>query len=60
MPVCRYVPHVCSAYPEKPVAGGGSPGTTVTGVWEPLCGRWVSNLGPQEEQPMLLTTEPFL
>lgn len=27
---------------------------------EPLCGCWTLNLGPSEEQPMLVTAEKFL
>ena len=27
---------------------------------KPLCGFWVLNSGPLEEQPVLLTTEPSL
>jgi hypothetical protein len=30
------------------------PGTRVTDECEPQCGYWESNLGPLEEQPMLL------
>lgn len=26
---------------------------------EPPCGRWELNLGPQQEQQMLLTAEPY-
>jgi hypothetical protein len=29
-------------------------------IWEPSCGRWKLNSGPQEEQSVLLTTEPSL
>jgi hypothetical protein len=34
------------------------PGTRITDSWELLC--WELNLGPLEEQPVLLTTEPSL
>jgi hypothetical protein len=39
--------------------GIGSPGTRITGCELP-CRYWELNLDPQEEQPVLLTTEPFL
>lgn len=37
-----------------------SPGTGVTDSWESLSGGWKLNLGPVEEQPMLLPMEPPL
>ena len=37
--------------------GIGFPGTGVADGCEPLCGCWESNLGPLEEQQVLLTTE---
>ena len=37
-----------------------SPGARVTDSYELPCGCWELNLGPLEEQPVLLTTEPFL
>lgn len=38
----------------------GSCGIGVTPGCEPLCRCWDSNLGPLEEQPVLLTAEPYL
>jgi hypothetical protein len=32
----------------------------ITDGCEPPCGCWELNSGPQEEQSVLLTTEPFL
>ena len=32
----------------------------ITDGWEPPCGCWELNLGPLEEQSVLLTTEPSL
>ena len=37
-----------------------SPRTEVTDGFEPPHGYWESNLGPLEEQPVLLSTEPSL
>ena len=36
------------------------PGTRITDSCELLCGCWELNLGPLEEQPVLLTAEPSL
>jgi hypothetical protein len=43
--------HVCLC------EGARSPGTGVTGWWKLPCGCWELNLGPLEEQSVLLTTE---
>ena len=40
--------------------GVGSPGIGVTDSCELSCGCWELNLGPLEEQPVLLTIEPSL
>jgi hypothetical protein len=40
--------------------GARSPGTEVTDSCELPCGCWELNLGPLEEQPVLLTMEPSL
>jgi hypothetical protein len=37
-----------------------TPGTGVTDSCELLCRCWESNLGPLEEQPVLLVSEPSL
>jgi hypothetical protein len=41
-------------------SGIGSPKTRVTDCFEHTGGCWESNLGPLEEQSMLLTAEPSL
>ena len=43
--------------PEESV---GTPVTGITHICEPPCACWESNLGPVEEQPVLLTAEPSL
>lgn len=40
--------------------GVGSPGTGIAGGYEAPCGCWEVNLSPLEQQPVLLTTEPYL
>ena len=47
-------------YPRKPEEGIGSPRTGVVDVYKPLCGLREPNLGPLEEQSVLLTTESSL
>jgi hypothetical protein len=42
------------------VQGVRSPGTGVTNRCDLSCGCWELNLGHLEEQPVLLTIEPFL
>ena len=37
-----------------------TPEEGITDASEPTCGCWELNLGPLEEQPVLLTTEPPL
>lgn len=49
--VCLHV-YLCTVY--IPDAHGD------TDTYEPPCECWESNMGPLEEQPVLLTTEPFL
>jgi hypothetical protein len=46
--------HVCLC------EGVGSSGTGIIDSYELPCRYWESNLGPLEEQPELLTTEPSL
>jgi hypothetical protein len=53
--VCH--PHAVSTEDGEAV---DSPGTGVTHGLEPPCGCWELNLGPLQEQPVLLTTEPSL
>jgi hypothetical protein len=43
--------------PSRPKENVGFPGFAVTEGCEPLCGWWESNLGPLEEQAVLLTAE---
>jgi len=38
--------------------GIGSHGPEITDGYELPCGFWEMNLGPSEEQPVLLTVEP--
>lgn len=44
----------------RPKEGVVSPVTGVMNNCEPPCRCWQSNLGPLEEQPVVLITEPFL
>lgn len=51
----------CSMYrycPHWPEDGIGSPENGVKIVLSHQCGCWVLNLGPQKEQPVLLTAKP--
>ena len=59
LPACMYMCHV-HVVPMEARDGGSvrSPGTGVIDGCEPPCGCWESNLGPLEEQQMLLTAEP--
>jgi len=54
MYVC--VPHAC-LIPEEVMV---SPGTGVTDRYEPPCGCWKLSLGPLEDKPVFLTTDPSL
>ena len=51
---------MCAWCAWRPEEGAGSFGTGVTDDGEPPCGCWMPNLGPLEEQPVLLTSEPSL
>ena len=55
--VCRVCTQECS-YPQRPEEGIRSDEAGIIGGWEPWCGHWELNLGPLEEQQVLLTTEP--
>jgi hypothetical protein len=46
--------------PTEAKEGSLSPETGVVGGCEAQCGRWESNPGPLEEQPMFITTAPSL
>ena len=46
--------------PAEARRGAGSPGTGATGGCEPPCRCWEPNLGPLQEQPVLLPAEPPL
>lgn len=48
----------CMQSPQRPAEGIRSPGTGVTDGYKPPCVFWELNLGPLEEQWVLLTTEP--
>ena len=52
--------HHVHAVPEEVSRGQRSPGTRVRDGCEASCGCWKLNLGTQEEQPGLLTSEPSL
>jgi hypothetical protein len=52
LPVCRL--SRCRVYPRRPEEGVRSPGTGDS--CGPPCGCWGRNLGPLEEQPVLLTS----
>jgi hypothetical protein len=49
--------HHVGAVPQKSEVGIGSSGTGIIDGYELLCGCWELNLGPLEEQQMLLTAE---
>jgi len=51
---------MCVQCLKKLEEGIGSPGTGVIDSCELYCQRWELNLGPLEEQPRLLITEPPL
>lgn len=53
--VCVYI-HMCR-YLQRVI---GSSGAGVTGGYEPLCGCWDLNPGPQEGQWVLVAPEPTL
>ena len=59
---CFVCMHVCAPYvcllPEYTIEGIKSPRMRVTDSYELPCKCWQLNLGPLEEQPVLLTTEP--
>jgi hypothetical protein len=60
--VCGFLPGclctVCVPWcPKRPEEGVRSHGTGVRERCEPPWGCWESNLGPLEEQPVLLTTD---
>lgn len=56
---CTYIctQLVCLVLPE---VSPGSPGIGVRDGCEPLCGCWVLNLGPLQEQQVLVTIESSL
>jgi hypothetical protein len=52
---------LCTWYPRRAKEGIGSPKTgVIDGSSMPLYWQWESNLGPLQEQQVLLTTEPSL
>jgi hypothetical protein len=57
---CMYVNHVCAWYLQRPLESTGSLGTGVMDDWELPCGHWELNLGPLQEQHLLLTSESSL
>lgn len=58
-PECVPVHRVCASCSQGPAEGIRAPGAGVAGAREPPRGRWGSNLGPLEKQPLVLTAEPF-
>lgn len=50
---------VCNAVPAEDRKGRWIAQNRSHHGCESLCGRWQSKLGPQEEQPVLLSAEPF-
>lgn len=50
------IPRACSTW-KRPEEGVKSPGVGVIKGCEPLCEHDESKLGPQQEQPVLLTPE---
>jgi hypothetical protein len=62
MGVCLHVwlCTTCMQCLQKPEGGARSLGTEVTDSCELPSGCWESSLSPLEEQPVLVTTEPFL
>ena len=55
-----YLCTVCIQYPQRQAESVRSPGTGVPDVYKLPCRYCVSNLGPLEEQSVLLTAEPSL
>lgn len=53
LPVCMFVSYVYVWY-LRGLEEGVVPGTGVTDVCELMCGFWELNLGPLEEQPVVL------
>ena len=47
----------CVPETQRSDEGVRSPGTGVSGGYEPSCGCWEPNPGLREEQPVLLTAE---
>jgi len=58
--VCMHVHPVCAWCLRRSEEGIRSPGTGDKEGCEPPCGFWELNLGPLQEQQVLLTTEPSL
>lgn len=52
--------HVYTWYPWRPEENDTTLGTGVTVDFEPPLGCWELNLGPLQEQPMLLNAESSL
>jgi hypothetical protein len=57
LPTCMFM-HFYAWCPRRPEEGIIPPGTGVTSSYELLCVCWELNLGPLEEQPILLAAEP--
>jgi hypothetical protein len=60
LPARLSVSHISAWYLQRSEENTEFPETGVTNGFELPCGCWESNLGPLEEQPMLVTTEPSL
>ena len=61
LPACMSVSHIRACpVPSEASEGHQIPGTGVIDGCETPCGCWELNLGPLQEQPVLLTAEPSL
>lgn len=58
--LCTSVYYVCTWCPRRLEEEAESPRTVVSDSYGLPCGCWEFNLGPLEEQPALLVTEPSL
>lgn len=57
LPACMFVPCVCTWCLWRPEEGIGFPRTGFAGSCEASCGFWEFNLGPLEEQLVILITK---
>lgn len=58
--MCFACMNVCAWYPQRPEEGARSPEMGITDTWDPPSECWELNLGPLQEQQMLLTAKSSL